>query len=76
MKTNLQIKKYNIRQIYDNIMEFILQYVVGPIIAIIYIFYSLFNKIFVDVFKYIYKKFLIPSIAIIIISSFYFLFIK
>lgn len=76
MKTNLQIKKYNIRHIYDIMMQFILQYIISPIIAIIYIFYSVFNKIFVDVFKYIYKKFLIPTVAIIIISLFYFLFIK
>lgn len=76
MNTDLQIKKNNIRKIYDIIVEFILRYVVSPIFVIIYFFYFVFNKIFVDVFKYIYKKYLIPSIATIIIFVLYFLFIK
>ena len=50
--------------IFEQIIEFILNYIIGPIVLIILGIWKLITKFITDVTKHIYGKILVPIVAI------------
>lgn len=55
----------------NKIITFILNYIVAPILGILFVIWEFFKKLFSDVMKHMYGKILIPILATVI---FYYIF--
>lgn len=60
----------------ESIIEFLLNYIISPILLVVFGIWKLFSKLIADVTKHIYGKILIPFIAVLVVSFLTHLLIK